>query len=239
MRQVGAIAASLLALVSVPVSARPDQWRDAKPERSRAIGVAFARCAVSGNRTAILAYLAKPVGNDDADAVTKALPWQCLDRAIGRPLIAQSALHAPALLIRGLLFEALYAKDFGPQFEAPDFKQVPPQQYAVVGVDPVGQSQRHDYRALMKIGDCVVRAAPSKVRALLASAAASKAETDAITEISGVWTSCLPGHRALPFSVEMMRATVAEPLYRLSELGAGRGDASLFAGQARKAATAP
>lgn len=236
--QVGAIAAGLLALFPVQSSARYEEWRDAQPAKSRAIGVAFARCAVSGNRSAIVAYLAEPVGTDDSSAMTKALPSQCLDRAIGGLLLAQTALHASPLVMRGLLFEALYAQDFGKRADGLDFEHVAPQTYAVVGVDPAGRSERHDYRALMKLGDCVARAAPDKVRALLASGAASTAESDAITDLSGAWANCLPGHRDLPFSVEMRRATVVEPFYRLLQLSTGRGDAALFAGQNRSGTTA-
>lgn len=233
MMQVGAIAASLLALAPPQAPTPPEKWRVAKPETSRAMGVAFARCAVSENRRAIVAALAQPFGTDDFRPIKNASPSQCVFSAGG----GWSSLQGPTVLIRGLLFEALYAHDLGTRSTVFAFDQVPSQNYAVVGVDSTDVSQRRDYRALMKIGECVARAGPVEVQVLLASRVSSKAEADAIREISAVWKNCMPGHRDLPFSVEMMRATVVEPFYRLLQRSTGRGDAALFAGQAPTAQT--
>ena len=118
--------------------------------------------------------------------------------------------------MRGLLFEMLYAREYGKQSIVPTLGGAPRLEYAVVGIDAPGETIRHDYRALMKIGDCTVRAAPDRVSALLSAAAESEAEKSALAGLQEAWLACLPGHRALPFSIEMVRATLAEPIYRLN-----------------------
>jgi len=192
---------------------RADRWRDASAARSRSIGVAYARCAVRQNRRAVVAYLAEPVGGEGGPIAT-ALPPECLTLATGEMGAEPNELRASTLLMRGLLFEVLYAGEFGRKRVMPDFGAVPPQTYPTAGTDPVGQTVRQDYRALMKIGDCAVRTAPGAARALLATKPASKGEAPAAAALDDAWKPCLPGG-APPFSVEMMRATVVEPLYRL------------------------
>lgn len=160
-------------------------------------------------------YLDVPFGADYPDKLAKALPSICLNEAIGHTPTGPSSLRFSPILTRGLLFEALYRQDFGRRPVAPEFDRVPQRSYPIAGVDKAGQSSRRDYQALMRIGDCSARAAPAGVQALLATDAASDDEQRAIADLHDAWLACLPGHRELPFSAEMVRATVAEPFYRL------------------------
>lgn len=216
MRLSEGIAAAVMMLAPADGATPAEKWRVAPVARSRAIGVAYARCAVRQNRKAVVVYLADPVGTDDPAKLASALPPKCLNRAVGGVAVGPSQLHFSALLARGLLFEALYMQEAGKHPEARALAHVSPQRYDVAGVDAVGQTLRHDYRALMKIGDCAARAAPERVQALLSTVAASKGEERAIAELRAAWTHCLPGKRDLQFSAEMTRATVVEPFYRLS-----------------------
>ena len=241
MRLVAGFTAALITMWAGGASAQAEKWRDAPAPKSRAIGIAYARCAVRQSRAAVREYLADPVGTSDAVKLGRALPSKCLDRAIGGLPFTPSVLKASTLLVRGLLFEALYAQDFARLQVALTFEHVPPQKYDVVGVDAAGQTLRHDYRALMKIGECSARAAPEKVRALLSTVATSQAEKLAVADLHDAWTGCLPGHRALQFSVEMTRATLVEPFYRLLQsrtatAGAATSNDSLVAPNAHKQA---
>jgi hypothetical protein len=216
MRLIAGSFAILLALL--PTAALPsgaDGLKDAPSARARAIGITFSRCAVRQERQAVVDFLFDPFGTNDPTKLAKALPSACLDIAIGHPVFGPSKLNTSALLMRGLLFEALYAHDFRKVSPHLQFDGIAPLHYDVAGVDAAGQPMRRDYRALMKIGDCAARKAPEKVRALLGSTATSAAENGAIADLHDVWIDCLPGHRELPFSVEMMRATLSEPFYRL------------------------
>jgi hypothetical protein len=215
VRLVGKIAAALAMLMPACASAQVEKWHDVSVEKSRAVGVTYARCVVRQNPSAVVEYLADPFGTEDPAKEKKALPQQCFINAM--PLIA-SQLKAPRLLMRGLLFEAVYARDFAKRHVTLNFESLPLQSYAVGGIDPAGSSMRHDYRALMKIGDCAARAAPEKVQALLSTAAGSESEKRAIANFREAWIGCLPGRHTLPFSAEMMRATVVEPFYRLLSL---------------------
>lgn len=216
MKLVGTIAAACVAISPAGVSTQAERWRDASVKKSRTVGVAYARCAVRQDRHAVVEYLADPVGTNNPAKLAKALPSECLNRAMGGLALGTSKMELSPLLVRGLLFEALYVRDLKTRQVGSAFELLPPQSYEVAGVDAAGQTLRHDYRALMKIGDCAVRAAPSKVQALLATVAASKGEQRAVAELHDAWTKCLPGRRDLQFSVEMMRATVVEPFYRLT-----------------------
>lgn len=211
----GSIVILLALFPGIALSAGADRMKDASPARSRTIGVNYARCAVQSDRKAVIAFLSEPFGTNDPAKLAKALPSACLDEAVGHPVLAPDMMNVSPLLMRGLLFEALYAHDFRKLSTPLQFDGIAPLSYDVAGVDAAGTSMRRDYRALTKIGDCAARKSPEKLRALLGSLAASADERRAVADLQDVWINCLPGHRELPFSIEMIRATLSEPFYRL------------------------
>jgi hypothetical protein len=44
-----------------------------------------------------------------------------------------------------------------------------------------------------------------------------------LADLHDVWIACTPGHRDLPFSKSMARATLAEPFYRIMVASAQPG----------------
>jgi hypothetical protein len=181
------------------------------------MGIAYARCAVRQHEDAAVAFLSLPVGTQDSEALSKAIPFECLGNPVGDIPRAGAQMKVPTLLMRGLLFETLYARKYGKQRIVPTLERALRLEYPVAGFDAPGETIRRDYRALMKIGDCTVRLAPERVSVLLSTAAGSKAERSGLTDLQEAWLGCLPGQRALPFSIEMVRATLAEPIYRLTQ----------------------
>lgn len=113
MRWIAAPFAILLALApTAAISSGADGLKDAPSAKARAIGIAFARCAVRQDRQAVMDFLFEPFGTNDPIKLSKALPSVCLDVAVGHPMFGPSNLNTSALLMRGLLFEALYTHDF-------------------------------------------------------------------------------------------------------------------------------
>lgn len=193
--------------------ATAQQWRDMSGAQSRATAAKFAHCTVVENRKVVREYLAKPVGADAEARIPAYLLAGCLMTSTGRFGGAQE-MRMPKLLLRGLLFNALIARDLKrPATER--FSAVAPLDYPVTGSDSAMDDLRRNYRALMRIGECTVRAAPLKVGSLLATPAGAAQEDAAVATLQGEWTACLPGRRDLRFTTDMMRAALAEPYYRI------------------------
>jgi hypothetical protein len=219
LRRIGL--ALLAACLPIPegAGAAAPQWSEAPPSQARPLALGVAKCVVALRRTETLAALGMPFG--DAASRTRLgslFAPECLNRLIERNIPTEpSQLGMAPLLARGLLFEALYAKDFGRSATIASFGTVPGVGYpaaALDGPDPLGR----DYRALMRIGDCAVRAAPQEARQLLRTKVASGEEGRAISALDGAWSRCLPAAgKKLVFTPEVVRGTIAEPLYRLTQ----------------------
>ena len=102
------------------------------------------------------------------------------------------------------------------------FADVPVIAYPVGSLDGPAPTGR-DYRALMRIGDCMVRAAPDAARALIAAKPASQQETAAMAALASVQNGCMAPSAPRGFSPEINRMMIAEPLYRLSKAKTGAG----------------
>ena len=69
---------------------------------------------------------------------------------------------------------------------------------------------------LSRFGECVVRAAPMQVTALLRTEVASSAETGAVSALSATFGSCLDRGQKVEFSREALRGVVAYNYYRMA-----------------------
>lgn len=205
---------SMLALLLLPEVASAQQWRAMSTAQSRTTAAKFAHCTVVENRKAVRDYLARPVGGDGEASIPPYLMVGCLMVSTGR-FGGEQKMRMPKLLLRGLLFNALIARDLK-RPPTTGFESVAPLAYPVTEGDPATAVLRRDYRALMKIGECTARAAPDKAWALLVTPVATPEEEAAIVGLHTAWSACLPGRKDMTFSTEMLRASLAEPFYRLS-----------------------
>jgi hypothetical protein len=193
-------------------------WKDAPHAESRRIASDYAKCTVETRRRQALATLEAPFGGPGtAEHFAQLVSWTCLNYLRQRvKLDPESKLHLPPLVTRGLLYQALYERDFGKSAAVPAFVNAATIDYRADG-DNAPESLGRNYRALMRIGDCTVRAAPAQARALVLSKIATADEESAMAALASAWQACMPRGASLQFSPEMMRGTVAEPLYRLTE----------------------
>lgn len=112
-------------------------------------------------------------------------------------------------LVRGLIYEALYDRDFARAAPA-TFENVPRLVPPDGGTDPALEA------ALLRFGECVARADPQASRNLLAARPASPGETAAIAALTPRLSPCMQGGLTITFSAPILRGVVAEALYKLS-----------------------
>ena len=214
----------LAAIATSPAWASDASRRDSDHAYSRRVAAKFAGCTIDIRRREAVNALDAPFGGADTPSnFARFLDPVCLQaaraarRAAPAPGVPQDeVLTLPHLVMRGLLYEALYRKDFVHAGAGATFAAAAPVEYRSDGDDKPGSLARN-YRALMRIGDCAVRAAPALARDLVLSTVASADEDRAVAALSPAWQGCMPHGAQLSFSPEMMRGTIAEPLYRLTE----------------------
>lgn len=201
----------------------PERWQSVPAAKARLVGVRFARCVVRSNPQAVSEYLNVPVGKEASFNLARAFPSECFITAPGPAIFlapgaaipSTNQLGIPLLLLRGLLYDELLARGNKQALLPISFEGTTAAEYLVAGPEGADRTLQQDYRALMKIGDCTVRAQPAAVQRLLQSSPGGKPERRALSELRLLWLPCLPGRRDLAFSDEMVRATVAEPFYKL------------------------
>lgn len=117
-------------------------------------------------------------------------------------------------LFRGGLFEALYLRDIAAGAAA-SLDGVAPLAY-VGGGAWMNLQDRARNTAILHLAECVVRAAPDDARALLASAVASPEEDAVFGRLEPRLAPCHVEGAPADFRRPILRALIAEALYRLS-----------------------
>ena len=209
----------LVAMGFVLGAAKPSSgWTDASQQQSRIMGGQFASCLVKKSRPAVVATLNAPFGDSNTALRFHGLMRaDCMDDLM-RPMMMTTpgALAIPPLVVRGLLYEALYRADYSSAGGTYAFSGTPVVGYEFAGLEKPGSLGR-DYRAFMAIGECTVRAAPDQARVLILSKPASKQEAAALAAIRPTRLACMqPAARQLAFAPAAERGMIAEPLYRLT-----------------------
>jgi hypothetical protein len=124
-------------------------------------------------------------------------------------------LNFPRVTMRSFLFDALYREEFGAKPAVSDFTSVQPLTYAV---DPgLSEEFARPYLVNMALGDCVSRQAPAEARAFLLTRVETPEETAALQALAPAFQMCLPQGAELKLTRWKARATIAEPLYRLTQ----------------------
>jgi hypothetical protein len=171
----------------------------------------FADCAVVKHRPLVERYLAEPPESRGASFRAKRLE--------GTPCNTSLLLLAADNQIRGALYEALFLVDFraAPPME---LRNAPPMAY---GAPAAGASDwARTSSALLKYSDCIVRNDGAGVRAILSAEVGTAREVEAFRAVGASFSRCLAEGQQIKFSRPLLRGFLAEALYRLSFLAAGK-----------------
>lgn len=187
-----------------PARANPARSEEAEAQR---VMLTYAACIVRRRRDGVVRFLAEPSGTDESRRLG--------DRIAIDDCLVDGELRFNASLFRGALYEALYKKDYSARPLPASFAGVPPIRYSAK--DPATLTGRaRSWLALNEFADCVVRATPGAVRALIASEVTSAAEAAAFRQVQPALGGCLTSGVELSFSRPVLRGLIAESLYRLT-----------------------
>ncbi|MBC7985058.1 MAG: hypothetical protein H7X93_00070 [Sphingomonadaceae bacterium] len=190
-----------------PAEVNEREMRRDREEEARRVLAVYARCIVGryGEQSRLAAFLAAPPGSR-------------LAGRIGQQLASSACLESHGLrfheeLFRGVIYQALYHRDFAAA-PIPDFAGVPASD-ALPASD--GESRGPESAILLRrYANCVTRADPRAVRALVMSGTTEDDEAAAFVALRDPLSACL-GDGEIRFSRTMLRGLLAESLYRLTE----------------------
>lgn len=176
----------------------------------------FGTCTVGRSAKAALAVVDLPYGTSAFDkAINRLADVECL---------SSGTLIIPPYLMRGALFEALYLREFGRNAN-PNVKSAPSYDYMAGYHRPVEPDAANTI-ALAIVGDCVTRTVPLASHQLLTSIPGSQLESDSIAAVAKELPGCVPPRQTFRFQRSIIRAAVAEALYRLSTERQGKAEAA-------------
>lgn len=126
-----------------------------------------------------------------------------------------SEMRFPPILARGMIYNALYERDFKKASPIASFEDVP----AIVF--PVAETAlgnvAEQYRNSMAIGECVARAMPTEARTFVLARVGSPEEQAALGPLTPALRQCIPVGMEVTLKISVVRAAVVEPLYRLTQ----------------------
>ncbi|HYI39367.1 MAG TPA: hypothetical protein VE053_03510 [Allosphingosinicella sp.] len=193
------------------IANRPAGGYGTSSNEARLISRKFAECSIRRGRLSAQRYLAAPIGSSEqARLQRQVLVDDCL--GAGR-------LSLPHEVIRGALFEQLYLLEYKAP-PAVDLKAVAAIDYTAGYSAPVSGPAINGI-ALAQFGDCVARADAESARSLLTNLPDSKGESAAVQGLMPRLGACIPKGRKISFSRSVLRASVAEGLYRLTRAADG------------------
>jgi hypothetical protein len=210
VRLAGATLAAVLAL-SAAGETRAQSEEPAPTSHARKSAADFAKCVIRGEKERWLARLDKPFGSAQSlAALSEAVTHEqsCVNFGVAK-------LRFPPVLLRGLVFEALYVSDFGRLPTVESFEGAAPISYPFADeqyLEPAIQ-----YRVMMTLGDCVVRHSPAAARAMILTRVETANEKAAIDPLRLALASCIEQGVQLKLTRTTVRAALAEPLYRLTK----------------------
>lgn len=209
----------LLAVAPVPVAAqetgtlrthRSAEIDDGSRDGARRTMEAFTACLVSRQNGRILAMSRLRIDSDQYERMRRNL----YDNTGDECLSGSGQLGFSFNLLRGGIFQALYAREFrsgGPT----DFSAVPTTGYSELYDDSISPEVRAAL-ALEQFGECVARADAAGVQTLLRQIPGSGGERAAIQALIPRFAACIPQNETIRFSPSVVKGAVAEGIYRLS-----------------------
>jgi hypothetical protein len=194
---------------------------DANSNEARAAVDKYAACIVQQNGYRVRPLLDQPVGDKGEGARwIDVLKTKCIDQAtVGDKFADQAQMRFSPLVIRGAVFEALLAKDYGNVANVDSFDEVTSVKYAPQGAQP--SSAEAAYALAMDIGECTVRKATGASYAFLATTVGAKDERAATKTLVPIIGTCTPSGVTMEFSMSVIRGMIAEPMYRLTKAKMG------------------
>lgn len=194
------------------ITRRAAQIDDDSPTAAQKAAEDFGTCLLSRERERMAKLIDLPV--DSAEYA------KLFDAMFGRTdqCLSDGTLKISELMLRGALFQALYRRDFSGDTE--------------LRFDPTVQTGYRDlykaelsdkarmYVSLENFGECVSRADPYGVRALVLSRPGSSAESAALTQLHPRLAGCVVQGNQVRFSRANLKGILAEGLYRLSRASA-------------------
>lgn len=200
------------------IQRRAAQIDEGNPNAGRLTMEAFGACVVSRSKGRVSKFIDMRVDEPGYRDYMKNL----FDRAEDQCL-SQGELRFYDINFRGALFQALYAQEF--KTSAPDLTTVQSSGYRQIYPETLSPEARNAV-ALEQFGECVSRADPQNVRALLRSLAGSSQESALFGSLTPRFGACIPQGEKLAFSKVVLKGALAEGMYRLSRAAeAGGGTA--------------
>ena len=217
------ISAAVLAVVqAAPLSAqetgtlikRPAAQIDKRgPAGARTTMEAWGACIVSRSRGRVLKLVEMPV---DQPAYDKYLHG--LFAVGGDQCLSGGELRFNDVVFRSDLFQALYESEFRAD-RALDFGAVASSGYRdLYGAEPSPAARSSI--ALVRFGECVARADPANLRALLFSLPGSPTDAALMNTLVPRFGGCIPKGENITFSKVVLKGALAEGMYRLSRAAA-------------------
>ena len=183
-----------------------DQSRDG----ARRTMEAFAACLVSRQNGRVMTMSRLHIDSDQYQRVLRNL----YDNTDDVCLSGSGQLSFSFNLLRGGIFQALYAREFdgaGPT----DFSAVTSTGYRQLYGDDMAPEARTAV-ALEQFGECVSRADGAGVQALLRQRPGSTGKRETIAALGPRFGACIPRDQTIRFSPSVLKGALAEGIFRLS-----------------------
>ncbi len=211
--------AVLASLASAPLAAqetgtlrthRSAEIDDSSRDGARRTMEVFAACVVSRQSGRVLAMSRLRIDSDQYQRMLRNL----YDSTDDVCLSGSGQLGFSFNLLRGGIFQALYAREFQGRGPA-DFSGVATTGYLELYTDPISPEVRSAL-ALERFGECVARADAAGVQTLLRQIPGGGGERAAIQALVPRFAACIPQDETIRFSPSVLKGAVAEGIYRLS-----------------------
>lgn len=219
MKIIALVAAVSAASLSFPAAAqetgrlrthRSAEIDDSSRDGARRTMEAFTACVVSRQSGRVIALSGLRIDSDQYDRVYRNL----FDNEGDECLSGSGSLSFSRALMRGGLFQALYAREFrggGPT----DFTGIASTGYRQIYEGELSPEVRSAL-ALEQFGECVSRADAAGVQTLLRQGPGSAGERAAIQSLVPRFAGCIPRNETIRFSPSVLKGALAEGIYRLS-----------------------
>ena len=179
----------------------PDQPGIPKALKARQVSEAYGRCVVARKPKDALWLATHPVF--EVEWGERSTVSECLD---------SGELRMDRRLMRGSIYQALYLRDF--VGAAPTLRKEDPDYASDM---PAAAPSLGQYLAERRFAQCVLRAEPARVDALLRASPGSVAEEQAFGWIMIAMKPCLPAGTTFSFGKALLLGWLAEAAYRTSE----------------------
>lgn len=198
------------------IQRRAAQIDEGNPNAARLTMEAFGACVVSRSKGRVAKFIDMRVDEPAYQDYLKTMFDRSEDQCLSQGQLRFYNIH-----FRGALFQALYAQEF--KASQPDLSAVQNSGYRQIYPETLTPEARSTI-ALEQFGECVARADPQNVRALLRALAGSSQEKALFGALTPRFGACIPKGEKLAFSKIVLKGAIAEGMYRLSKAAqAGAG----------------